>query len=320
MLDLEALKARYPDAIPRADFQGMRLGKMQELFGNIPEQDAARRRADMTRRLVMDPVLSEALQRFRSGEGSIRTAMDVVGESGALALSILISSSDDEWPQGISDMRAVMVATNILAAAPFLWLDEVRLAIPPADGHTLNPDSMPFEHMWWTFENDIGSLPGGPYGSSVDWTGMTLQSYKDEVHICAIGMDGRGRLQVQCGTPNGDSMHAELAGMAAFLTSPHIGVDELRIDRGARRRLERASGRRVDPIVRCITLGRNQRRSGGAASGDGTRDHTHRWMVRGHYRNQWFPSKEKHQLRFIAPHIKGPEGAPLKPTVYKVAK
>ena len=38
----------------------------------------------------------------------------------------------------------------------------------------------------------------------------------------------------------------------------------------------------------------------------------HRWVVRGHWRNQpWGPGRELRRPVYILPHIKGPDGAPL---------
>jgi len=37
-----------------------------------------------------------------------------------------------------------------------------------------------------------------------------------------------------------------------------------------------------------------------------------RWLVRGHWRNQWFPSIRKHRPTWITPYIKGPEDKPLR--------
>lgn len=45
------------------------------------------------------------------------------------------------------------------------------------------------------------------------------------------------------------------------------------------------------------------------------------WIVRGHWRQQWYPSKGRHQPKFVAPYIKGPEDKPLrtpKATVFAV--
>jgi hypothetical protein len=38
---------------------------------------------------------------------------------------------------------------------------------------------------------------------------------------------------------------------------------------------------------------------------------SHRWMVNGHWRNQWYPSEKVHRQIWIAPFIKGPDNKPL---------
>lgn len=38
---------------------------------------------------------------------------------------------------------------------------------------------------------------------------------------------------------------------------------------------------------------------------------SHRWLVSGHWKNQWFPSLKTHRLIWVAAHIKGPESKPL---------
>lgn len=46
------------------------------------------------------------------------------------------------------------------------------------------------------------------------------------------------------------------------------------------------------------------------------------WAVRGHWRNQFFPSEDKHKTIWIDPHIKGPEDKPLRvsSTVFNVSR
>lgn len=41
------------------------------------------------------------------------------------------------------------------------------------------------------------------------------------------------------------------------------------------------------------------------------RSYRHRWMVRGHWRNAWYPSRQDHRPVWIDPHLKGPDGAPI---------
>lgn len=77
-------------------------------------------------------------------------------------------------------------------------------------------------------------------------------------------------------------------------------------DRAARKRLARA-GHEPAP-VRVIELRRPKTTSG---HGDSDREYHHQWIVRGHWRQQWHPKRQVHRPVWIAPHIKGPEGAPL---------
>jgi hypothetical protein len=39
---------------------------------------------------------------------------------------------------------------------------------------------------------------------------------------------------------------------------------------------------------------------------------SHRWLVRGHWRNQWYPKTQEHKQIWVSPHVKGPEDLPLK--------
>lgn len=82
-------------------------------------------------------------------------------------------------------------------------------------------------------------------------------------------------------------------------------VSEVSVPRSRQKRLRRA-GYEPKP-VRVIEL----RRPAHSGPGDGSREFHHQWIVRGHWRQQWYPAREVHRPVWIAPHIKGPEGAPL---------
>lgn len=43
----------------------------------------------------------------------------------------------------------------------------------------------------------------------------------------------------------------------------------------------------------------------------GGRTHQNRWIVSGHWRNQWYPSRQDHRPIWIDSHFKGPDGAPI---------
>lgn len=82
-------------------------------------------------------------------------------------------------------------------------------------------------------------------------------------------------------------------------------------ERAARRRLQRLN---VTPQpVRLITLRRPRRPRAQVENQEesAARVYRHSWIVRGHWCNQWYPSRRDHKPLWIAPHVAGPEAAPL---------
>lgn len=91
-----------------------------------------------------------------------------------------------------------------------------------------------------------------------------------------------------------------------LMQQPLAEETEVQPDRAVRKRLRRI-GHEPAP-VRLIELRRPKTATG---TGDGDREYHHQWIVRGHWRQQWYPARQVHRPVWIAPHIKGPEGAPL---------
>ncbi|MFD5882600.1 hypothetical protein [Streptomyces yangpuensis] len=82
-------------------------------------------------------------------------------------------------------------------------------------------------------------------------------------------------------------------------------------DRASRRRIQRLD-RTHGTEVRLIRLRRARTERGSTpAEEPGTREYQNRWVVRGHWKNQWYPSRDAHRPIWISPYIAGPEGAPL---------
>jgi len=91
-----------------------------------------------------------------------------------------------------------------------------------------------------------------------------------------------------------------------LMRQPLARVVEVEADRASRKRLRRAN---QDPAaVRVIELRRPP--SNGADTESGRAYH-HTWIVKGHWRNHWHPKRQVHRPVWIAPHVKGPEGAPM---------
>ncbi|MET7944242.1 hypothetical protein [Streptomyces sp. NPDC005302] len=96
--------------------------------------------------------------------------------------------------------------------------------------------------------------------------------------------------------------------MWLLMQQPLAEDTEVQPDRAVRKRLRRA-GHEPAP-VRVIEL-RRPKTSSSPSDSETSREYHHRWITRGHWRQQWHPKRQVHRPVWIAPHIKGPEGAPL---------
>lgn len=103
--------------------------------------------------------------------------------------------------------------------------------------------------------------------------------------------------------------------IAAFwlFTAQRVGYRSAHdLERKARRRARRAA-LPDDGQVEVVHLRR--RVPVDPETGGGPRDvnWTHRWSVSGHWRNQWYPSENRHKPVWIAPYVKGPDDLPYVP-------
>jgi len=99
------------------------------------------------------------------------------------------------------------------------------------------------------------------------------------------------------------------AALLAFMEQRLFITSSSKISRAARRRLKQRTDK---DAVRVILLRRVARSS--HAHEQENIDWSCRWVVRGHWRNQWYPSLHYNKPLWITPYIKGPEDKPLKRT------
>lgn len=93
-----------------------------------------------------------------------------------------------------------------------------------------------------------------------------------------------------------------------LMQQPLVGTSEVQLPRPTRRRLQRDG--HEPPPVRLVEI-RRPEPVGGGTDVAADRGYHHRWIVRGHWRQQWYPSRQVHRPVWIAPHVKGPGDAPL---------
>lgn len=242
-------------------------------------------------------------------------------------------------------------ARVVESAEPFWWdppiVDLVRSAAAGLPDWTLRPEMLPVPSAFFWLSRPLvlprGSLYGdGPAGP------LCAIGYKAEMDAGRGGIDGaRVIFFVQAPGPLHGVSHVALyihrlpfgrtvQGIEASIepSAPRGNLDEQanrliwsffgacllfleqrivassieRLDRAARHRLEKAD---VEyPLLRVIRLRTPEKRAG-------TDDHAavdwqYRWLVRGHWRQQFHPSDQSHRPVWITPYVKGPDDKPLK--------
>lgn len=98
-----------------------------------------------------------------------------------------------------------------------------------------------------------------------------------------------------------------------FLSQHIIMRTAERPDRAARRR---APEWKPDPVIQVVRLRRVHHAKPGVESEE--QDWAFRWVVGGHWRQQYYPSLNLHKPKWIGPYIKGPDDKPLKPAHVKI--
>lgn len=103
---------------------------------------------------------------------------------------------------------------------------------------------------------------------------------------------------------------AFVATFLRFINEPWVDYRQMLPSRHARKRCVRT--KHAEPSIHVVQLRRALSRAHHAPPGDGPgQEWTHRWLVRGHWRNQWYPSTQTHRPKFIPSYVKGPEDKPL---------
>ena len=85
----------------------------------------------------------------------------------------------------------------------------------------------------------------------------------------------------------------------------------MRPHRAVRRAAQRLGLAETRDVIVCELRRARPRGYEWPESGDGESHLSHRFMVAGHWRNQWYPSLKRHKQRWISPYIKGPDDKPF---------
>ena len=288
------------------------------------------------------PSIEEAGQAMRSRAGrKLQTPLDVRAEwllvlGGLIAIGMQIEHSElliaEGWDQHPS-ILAAGIAPTLHKAQLFLWDSDIRLAAikyaPHLPPHHVEDIEWPFPIMWWTYDTDVSV--SGAHNKNLAGVGILLSRTELGVQITPILQDDqKGGFVAAPGIAlppdakypedfpdeNDKKGYHDLMSLMGFMQSRIIEQRRIFPARGIRKRHPLTLGKEITVVQL-----RNKEYAGGNQEPSGnTLEYNFRWMVSGHWRNQWYATEEKHKLKWIDAYIKGPEEKPLKTTIYNVVR
>lgn len=107
-----------------------------------------------------------------------------------------------------------------------------------------------------------------------------------------------------------------LAASLVFINQKILTTTAMRADRATRRRLN-VERFKDEPLIRVVEMRRREHQSTTSGEHDAV-EWACQWVVSGHWRQQWYPSLNVYQPKWIMPYVKGPDDKPLKPPRAKV--
>lgn len=204
----------------------------------------------------------------------------------------------------------------------FCWFAR-KIALPSPDGLIGMADMTGF--LWWAdldqvwFTSLLGSVerPEGAPGLSGIW-----QYGMDHEELIRIGLPTEPEKAIKGDTIDVDTTVSRAVGQMriiacclAFMQQQVLVTTNERADRPSRKRA--LASLKHEPLVRVVRLRRKS--SAGPVEDDREpAEWSHRWIVSGHWRQQYYPSTAERRPLFILPYVKGPEDKPLKPPRAKV--
>ncbi len=236
----------------------------------------------------------------------------------------------------------VRITAALAGAETYYWGSDICTTISYAAGSmppswTLTPEMLPsrngFFHfteslgwsiegyvtvgilalLWTSYVSDdgepavlFGAFSESDLRSGTTFMSMTIrhhQTFKEASEVVAPRIQGRDDAIALAG------MSLAIPASLSFLRQRIFVAPRAPIDRASRRRLTR-NGRPAED-VRVVQL--RKRVPSAPTHTDATPvEWSHRWVVSGHWREQWYPRLQRNQPIWVLPYVKGPENKPLK--------
>jgi hypothetical protein len=179
----------------------------------------------------------------------------------------------------------------------------------------LSPETSADEAADWFLAGLLPNLQRAPIPPSVSpthgyhWRGLTPMEFTDMQGWPTGVPHSKATLDAE----TTEALERTILATWLLMGQTLVRSERLVAQRPARRRIARADPT-LDPTVRYIDLRRARTEPTDRADDENrasSREYRHRWVVRGHWRNQWYPSRNDHRPIWIDPHFAGPEDKPL---------
>ena len=229
-----------------------------------------------------------------------------------------------EEEQAIGDARHLTIAKAAHAGDTYFWSSEMLALVENAartlpQSIVLQPTMLPSETAFCYFERPVTLDDRAPV-NCLAWTCNPQTAVFATMNMSREGLlplisggwqFGESLAQTLQYADDTDSSLKNLSfigAMLLFLDQRILRYTQERPDRATRRRLPVFE---VEPVVRVIQLRRVNYQAHDSSEHEAV-EWSCQWLVRGFWRNQWYPSLGYHQPKWIAPYIKGPADKPLK--------
>lgn len=292
-----------------------------------------------------DPLVVRRTMRVSKAEDAgwmmappVVTPMDVIGEQRSFALLGAAGRLPImTWEGPVTDETRFDIGAHINNAVPYLFRTAIHdLALGYNLPKHIVGDELPHDSMWFTFE---GALPliakrdtppefqelVRQHPAVVD--AVLVQRLPSAIRFQSILAGDHSvtvvRADVAIGARFPDEVPASVhqwLGLIAFINSPFVeSVKQRVIEKGKKRKHH---GRRIieTASVNVVRLRSGVQEAVDIERGNHGPQWKGRWLVRGHYRAQWYPSTATHRVIWIAPYLKGPDDAPMVQQLYDVIR
>jgi hypothetical protein len=230
---------------------------------------------------------------------------------------------------------------RILDAADLYWVTPEMARVARSSMRTLPgvrfiEEDRPSKSGLVIYGNGLGKFVDDESGHSIPFDAIVWGPHPDGIYLCLFGRKDRSEF-AQCdgppllpicsttypvrnklGTLSSEGfLGISIAGTILYATwllmqQPKlVETTPAEVERKIRRGYARVG--RAQPKVTLVTLRREYRQQPASdADSKSGRHYSHRWIVRGHWRQQPYgPGREQHRPTWIPAHVKGPEGADL---------